>query len=92
MQLVRTLPSPDQPSLSPTLAFVGQYQEMLRAVGAWLDARGFRLTGMSGSGDALLIEVETGPPGDGSHREAFRLDYSAIERLVRAAQLDRNRF
>ena len=92
MQLVRTLPSPDEQALPPVQAFVGRYQEMLRAVGAWLDAQGFRLTGISGSGECLLIEVETGPPGDAVQREAFRLDYDAIERLVYAAQRDRDRF
>ena len=92
MQLVWTVPSPEEEIAPPIQAFIGQYQDMLRAVGAWVDARGFRLTGISGSGDALLIQVEAGPPGDSAHREAFRLDYDAIERLVRAAQLDRNRF
>jgi hypothetical protein len=92
MQLVWTLPSPEEETAPPIQAFIGQYQDMLRAVGAWVDARGFRLTGISGSGDALLVEVETSAPGDDTHREAFRLDYVAIERLVRAAQLDRNRF
>ena len=89
MQLVRSIPAPTTspaPGLHP---YLGRHQEMMRAVGAWLDARGFRLVGLTETGDGLSIEVETG--GD-RVREAFRLDYPALERLMDAARADRDRF
>ena len=72
--------------------FLGQYQEILRSVGAWLDARGYTLTLISESGDSLVIEVETGAAGDDPEREVLRLDLDSLNRLAHAARNDRNRF
>jgi hypothetical protein len=92
MQFVWTLPSLEETSAPPILEFSGRYQDMLRAVGGWLDARGYRLVGLSGTGDSLVVEVEAGPPGPEICREAFRLDFGSLERLAIAAQSDRDRF
>ena len=72
--------------------FNGRYQDVLRSVGAWLDARSYRLTRLSESDGCLVIEVETGVPGDDLSREVLRLDSEALERLTSAARNDRNRF
>lgn len=72
--------------------FQGQYQDVLRSVGAWLDARGYALSGISESGDYLVIEVQTGPAGDNREREVLRLDLDALGRLAHAGRNDRNRF
>jgi hypothetical protein len=92
MQFVWSLPSLEEPSAPPILEFSGRYQDMLRAVGGWLDARGYRLVGLSGTGDSLVVQVEAGPPGTDICREAFRLDFGSLERLATAAQADRDRF
>ena len=72
--------------------FQGQYQEILRSVGAWLDARSYSLARISESGDGLLIEVRTGVSGDDPGREVLRLDVEALNRLAHAARSDRDRF
>jgi hypothetical protein len=72
--------------------FQGQYQDVLRSVGAWLDARGYTLTLISESGNSLVIEVETGAAGDDPEREVLRLDLDSLNRLAHAARNDRNRF
>ena len=80
-----TLASTSQP-------FHGRYQDLLRSVGAWLDARGYRLARLSESNDSLVIEVETGVDGDDLSREVLRLDWDALDRLANAARNDRDRF
>ena len=72
--------------------FQGQYQEVLRSVGAWLDARGYNLSRISASGDSFVIEVQSGTPGDDPVHEVLRLDVEALSRLADAARNDRNRF
>ena len=72
--------------------FHGRYQDILRSVGAWLDARGFRLTRLSESDGSLVVEVEIGVRGDDLSREVLRLDAESIERLTSAARDDRDRF
>jgi hypothetical protein len=65
---------------------------MLRALGAWLDARGYRLTRMSANETSLIVEVETGQADDDLSTEIFRLEFEALERLMSAARSDRDRF
>ena len=72
--------------------FQGQYQEILRSVGAWLDARSYNLARISESGNSLVIEVQTGAAGDELNREVLRLDIKALNRLATAARNDRDRF
>jgi len=72
--------------------FQGQYQEILRSVGAWLDARSYNLARISEAGDSLVIEVQAGVPGDDLSREVLRLDMDALNRLAHAARNDRDRF
>jgi hypothetical protein len=72
--------------------FQGQYQEILRSVGAWLDARCYNLARISEAGDSLVIEVQTGAAGDDLNREVLRLDIEALNRLANAARNDRDRF
>ncbi len=91
MQLVWTAPD-SAASPSGHQPFNGQYQDLLRAVGAWLDARGYRLTRLSESDGSFLIEVEIGVAGDDLSREVLRLDHEALNRLTSAARNDRNRF
>jgi hypothetical protein len=91
MQLVWTTPDSAAPK-SDHQPFHGQYQDILRSVGAWLDARGYRLTKLSESDGSFLIEVEVGVQGDDLSREILRLDHEALQRLTGAARNDRNRF
>jgi hypothetical protein len=65
---------------------------MLRALGAWLDARGYRLTRVSVNESNLIVEVETGQADDDLSTEIFRLEFDALERLMTAARSDRDRF
>ena len=92
MQLVWSLPSPDSTDAPAFQDFAGRQQEMLRAVGAWLDARSYRLARLSSAGNGLMVEVETGQPDDDLSREVFRLEIDALERLMQAARADRDRF
>lgn len=77
---------------SMSASLVGCYQDMLRSVGAWLDARGFRLVRLSATGSSLVIEAEAGEQGDDLSREVIRLDNEALARLMQAARADRDRF
>jgi hypothetical protein len=91
MQIVWTAPNrPD--SKIDHQPFHGRYQDILRAIGAWLDARSYRLTRLSESDGCFVIEVETGVAGDDLSREILRLDMDAINRLTSAARNDRDRF
>ena len=90
MKLVWSVPTTDD--LQTAVSLTGCYQDMLRSVGAWLDARGYRLAHLSASGSNLVIEAEAGAPGDDISREVFRLDYDALARLMQAARADRDRF
>ena len=96
MKLVWSVPDslatlePATPSVSAAL--LGCYQDLLRSVGAWLDARGFRLVRLSASGSSLVIEAEAGEHGDDLSREVIRLDNDALARLMQAARADRDRF
>ena len=92
MQLVWSLPSSDSPEAPTIQDFAGRQQDMLRAIGAWLDARSYRLARLSSAGSGLIVEVETGRPDDDHSREVFRLEIDALERLVQAARADRDRF
>ena len=91
MQIVwsQHMPSPSDDEAPP---FNGRYQDLLRSVGAWLDARGYQLARLSESGPSLVIEVEAGVQGDDHSREVLRLDLDALDRLALAARNDRNRF
>lgn len=91
MQIVWSQSNPvlDESQIQP---FHGRYQDLLRSVGAWLDARSYRLARLSESGESLVIEVETGVVGDDQVREVLRLDVDALDRLAIAARNDRNRF
>ena len=91
MQIVWSQNSPSQ-SGDENQPFNGRYQDLLRSVGAWIDARGYRLARLSESGDSLVIEVEAGVSGDDQSREVLRLDMDALDRLSVAARNDRNRF
>jgi hypothetical protein len=92
MQLVWSLPSPLDTASPDPQPMVGNYQEMLRSLGAWLDARGYRLIRVSAAENGLIVEVETGQAGDDLSREIFRLEFDALQRLVLAARSDRDRF
>jgi hypothetical protein len=91
MQLVWTQADPNQ-SGDTDQPFQGNYQDVLRSIGAWLDARGFQLTRIVESSGSIMVEVETGVPGDDLSREVIRLDADSIEKLTTAARNDRNRF
>lgn len=91
MQIVWSAPDRAD-SRSEHQPFQGRYQDILRSVGAWLDARSYRLARLSEADGALVIEVETGVPGDDLSREVLRLDLEAVDRLTNAARNDRNRF
>ncbi len=81
-----------EPEVGTRRVFQGQYQDVLRSLGAWLDARGYVLVQLSESGTSLVIEVETSAAGDDPGREVLRLDLDALIRLTDAGRNDRNRF
>lgn len=91
MQIVWTAPDRAEKQ-TDNQPFHGRYQDILRSVGAWLDARSYRLTKLTESDGSFLIEVETGVVGDDLSREVLRLDIEALDRLTLAARNDRNRF
>ena len=91
MQLIWTQADPNQ-SDDEFQPFQGNYQDVLRSIGAWIDARGFQLSRIVESNGSLIIEVETGVPGDDQNREVIRLNADSIEKLTAAARNDRNRF
>lgn len=66
----------------------GRYQESLRAIGAWLDIRGFRDVRITEVAGELVIEA-SGTPGEPAVTERIRLDSDRIGRLCRAARNDR---
>lgn len=66
------------------------YQDSLRAVGAWLDVRGYRDVRIAESNGELVIEARVSGGGVTSDAEIVRFDAEAIHRLRRAAFSDRN--
>lgn len=92
MHIVWSLPSRRSTEPPDPQPMVGNYQEMLRSLGAWLDARGLRLIRLSAAENGLIVEVETGQFGDDLSREIFRLEFDALQRLMVAARSDRDRF
>jgi hypothetical protein len=64
----------------------GGYQETLRVIGAWLDARGVSQVRIEERSGALTIEAMAGAT---PRRETVRLDHERIERLRAAALADR---
>jgi hypothetical protein len=91
MQLIWTQADPNQSDVNQQ-PFQGNYQDVLRSIGAWIDARGFQLSRIMESSGNLIIEVETGVPGDDLNREVIRLNADSVEKLTVAARNDRNRF
>ena len=81
-----------EPGVENGGVFQGQYQDVLRSLGAWLDARGYALVQLSESGSSFQIEVETGVARGDPEREVLRLDRDALNRLTDASRNDRNRF
>ena len=71
--------------LRPTLT----YQDSLRAVGAWLDIRGYREVRIFEDADALVVEAACGKSEAAAAKEVFRLDSERIQRLRLAALSDR---
>ena len=66
----------------------GRYQESLRAIGAWLDIRGFCDVRITEAAGELVIEA-IGLDGAPTAVERIRLDTDSIGRLCRAARNDR---
>ncbi|HKG26362.1 MAG TPA: hypothetical protein VKB09_11980, partial [Thermomicrobiales bacterium] len=60
------------------------YQDGLRAVGAWLDVRGYREIRITEEDDALVVEAATGPLCRSSPVEVFRFDAERMMRLREA--------
>lgn len=63
----------------------GGYQEALRAVGAWLDVRGYGNVRIVEEDGALVIEASV----KSDSVEVIRLDRDRIDRLCSAAKNDR---
>lgn len=72
-----------------TIAFRGSYQEALRAIGAWMDVRGFQNVSIIENNGELLIEASPSSLVSSRSPEQFRLDGDSIERLCHAARKDR---
>ena len=69
-------------------ALRGRYQESLRAIGAWLDIRGFGDVRITEAAGELVIEA-IGADGEPTVTERIRLDPDSLGRLCRAARSDR---
>jgi hypothetical protein len=65
------------------------YQDGLRAVGAWLDVRGYHLIRITEEDGALVVEAAAGPPSPSSPVEVLRFDAERMMRLREAALNDR---
>jgi hypothetical protein len=75
-------------TMEATTKLRGRYQESLRAIGAWLDIRGFREVRIIEADGELLIEA-AGPEGEAAVTERIHLDAASIGRLCQAARNDR---
>jgi hypothetical protein len=62
------------------------YQDALRAVGAWLDVRGYREVRIVEDGGALVVEASPSAPAP---VEVLRFDAERMHRLREAALSDR---
>ena len=83
LRLVDPTPRPD-PSRPEHLT----YQETLRAIGAWLDVRGYTLVAIRRDAGALIVEAAL---PDAESPDVLRFDRDALARLSFAARGDRNR-
>jgi len=83
LRLIAPTPRPD-PSRPEHL----NNQETLRAIGAWLDIRGYTLVAIRRDADALLVEANL---PDEESTEVLRFDREALARLAFASRGDRNR-
>ncbi len=66
----------------------GRYQKSLRAIGAWLDIRGFSDVRIVEDDGELVVEA-AGSRGEPSVTERIRLDVDHLGRLSLAARHDR---
>ena len=67
----------------------GRYQESLRAIGAWLDIRGFSDVRIVEDDGDLVVEAALTAGEPATTIERIRLDSDSIGRLCRAARNDR---
>ncbi|HEY7034169.1 MAG TPA: hypothetical protein VH482_22715 [Thermomicrobiales bacterium] len=65
------------------------YQDTLRAVGAWLDVRGYREVRIVEADGALVVEAATGTVTTPAATEVLRFDAERMLRLREAALCDR---
>lgn len=65
------------------------YQDSLRAVGAWLDVRGYREIRIVESDGELIIEAKAGKNPCVASAEVFKFDQAGVLRLRQAALNDR---
>jgi hypothetical protein len=65
------------------------YQDGLRAVGAWLDVRGYREIRIVERDGTLVVEAAPATSGQAVQVEVLRFDADRIARLRRAALSDR---
>lgn len=65
------------------------YQDSLRAVGAWLDVRGYREVRIVESDGELVIEAKPGKNPGIATAEVLRFDHAGVLRLRQAALSDR---
>lgn len=74
--------------MNQSIALKGSYQEALRAVGAWLDIRGYHDVRIVEDAGTLVVEAKTNR-GPISETDRIQLDRHRIERLCQAAKNDR---
>jgi hypothetical protein len=65
------------------------YQDTLRAVGAWLDVRGYRDVRIVESDGELVIEARLGKLAGATTPEVLTFDHAGVLRLQQAARSDR---
>jgi hypothetical protein len=71
------------------LSMTSTYQDSLRAVGAWLDVRGYREVRIIEDGGTLVVEASSGTAKVPTPIEVLRFDSERIRRLRNAALNDR---
>jgi hypothetical protein len=67
----------------------GTYQEALRAVGAWLDVRGYGEIRIVEDGGVIVVEAVPTGSATAPAPETIRLERADIRRLCQAARQDR---
>jgi hypothetical protein len=77
-------------SCSDTASIPLTAQEILRAIGAWIDLRGYREFRIQGGAERMTIEGVPGAAAGAGEREQLTLEGEGLQRFCEAARLNRS--